>query len=345
VHANPTSLFPVLPPDADAIKNGWSSAMPIDETKCSYTAPDGPPSPDAETWTFEEDIDNVFTPIYEITRHCTNEFDVKRGIVRKLTSTSKQGWPKSQEERVHQGVMEFAEQRTIESPELTSLDKEMMRYFDVCAAYDDVMEKADFTNMKETLGEAEGVLKQAQGTFNVPAVEAMIEKKLDDFNQSRAYELENAERFGKLIGKPSEDWKTEDLAGHPRSLEDYKGKVVLLDFWYRGCGWCIRAMPQLKQLSDEFPKDKVAVIGMNNDRHQEDAQLVIEKMGLNYETLKNGSFDDGIHSKYGVQGWPTLVVLDGQGVVRDVHVGYSPNLRKELGDKIRKLLGEKVAEN
>ena len=143
--------------------------------------------------------------------------------------------------------------------------------------------------MKETLDEAEGVLKQAEGSFELPVVEAMLKKKLDEFGQSRNYELENAERFGKLIGKPSEDWKTEDLAGHPRSLEDYRGKVVVLDFWYRGCGWCIRAMPQFKQLSDEFPKDKVAVIGMNNDGHLEDAQLVIEKMGLNYETLKNGS--------------------------------------------------------
>ena len=99
VHANPTPLFPVLPPDADAIKNGWSSATPIDETRCSYTAPAGPPGPDAETWTFEEDIDNVFSPIYEVTRHGTNEFDLQRGIIRKLTTTSKQGWPKSQEER------------------------------------------------------------------------------------------------------------------------------------------------------------------------------------------------------------------------------------------------------
>ncbi len=82
----------------------------------------------------------------------------------------------------------------------------------------------------------------------------MLKKKLDEFGQSANYELENAERFGKLIGKPSEDWKTTISTVHPRSLEDYRGKVVLLDFWYRGCGWCIRAMPQLKQLADEFPQ-------------------------------------------------------------------------------------------
>ena len=171
----------------------------------------------------------------------------------------------------------------------------------------------------------------------------MLKNSLEQHKQSRGYYLETAERFAKLIGQRSDDWKTEDLEGHPRSLADYRGKVVLLDFWYRGCGWCIRAMPQLKQLADDFPRDKVAVLGMNNDRNLDDARLVIEKMGLNYETLKNGGNENGIHAKYGVRGWPTLVILDGAGVVRHVHSGYSPTLRQKLGDKIRELLDENIA--
>ena len=82
---------------------------------------------------------------------------------------------------------------------------------------------------------------------------------------------------------------------------------------------------------------------MNSDQNLADAQLVIEKMGLNYPTLKNGKGDDAINTKYGVQGWPTLVVLDCQGVIRHIHVGYTPTLRHELGDKIRSLLAEKPA--
>jgi hypothetical protein len=63
-------------------------------------------------------------------------------------------------------------------------------------------------------------------------------------------------------------------------------------------------------------------------------------MGLNYDTLKNGENEEGIHAKYGVQGWPTLVILDGAGVVRHIHIGYSPRLREELGKKVRELLAE-----
>jgi hypothetical protein len=79
---------------------------------------------------------------------------------------------------------------------------------------------------------------------------------------------------------------------------------------------------------------------MNNDRELENARFVIEKMKLNYETLKNGENEEGIHAKYGVQGWPTLVILDGAGVVRHIHIGYSPRLREELGQKVRELLAE-----
>ena len=83
----------------------------------------------------------------------------------------------------------------------------------------------------------------------------------------------------------------------------------------------------------------IMLLNLDDDRH------VIEKMGLNYASLKNGGHEHGIHQKYGVQGWPTLVVLDGEGVVRHVHVGYSPQLGKELAAKIREILAGQVATN
>ncbi len=216
----------------------------------------------------------------------------------------------------------------------------MTRYFDVCAAYDDVIAAQDYAHIAETLEEAEALLKEAEGEFELPAVQAALRGKLKHHERVAGYLHKAAKRFGKLLDQPSADWETTDLEGHPRSLAGYKGKVVLLDFWYRGCGWCIRAMPQLKQLADDFPRDKVAVLGINNDQNLDDARFVIDKMGLNYETLRNGDHPNVIHNKYGIAGWPTLVILDGQGVVRHIHSGYSPTLRKDLGRKIRELLEE-----
>jgi thiol-disulfide isomerase/thioredoxin len=117
-------------------------------------------------------------------------------------------------------------------------------------------------------------------------------------------------------------------------LADYRGKVVVMDFWYRGCGWCMYAMPQVKQLAEDFSGKPVVVLGMNTDREEKDARLVIDTMGLKYPTIHAQE----IPKKYGVQGFPTLIIIDAEGVVRDVHVGYSPTLRDDLAKKIKGLL-------
>jgi thiol-disulfide isomerase/thioredoxin len=109
---------------------------------------------------------------------------------------------------------------------------------------------------------------------------------------------------------------------------------VILDFWYRGCGWCIRAMPQINALADDFKGQPVAILGMNTDRVESDARLVIEKLGLKYPTLKA----EGLPQKYGVQGFPTLVIIGPDGKVHDLHVGYSPTLREEVAKAVKELL-------
>ena len=73
---------------------------------------------------------------------------------------------------------------------------------------------------------------------------------------------------------------------------------------------------------------------MNTDRKEEDALFVVEKMELNYANLKA----TGLPEKYHVQGFPTLIILDQQGVIRDVHVGYSPTLRDEVVQSVNQLL-------
>ena len=131
-----------------------------------------------------------------------------------------------------------------------------------------------------------------------------------------------------------------DSKTQEHDLADYRGKVVILDFWYRGCGWCVRAMPQMKQIATHFKDQPVAVIGMNTDRNEDDARFVIKKMGLNYTNLKA----EGLPEKYKVQGFPTLLIIDQAGIVRDIHVGYSPQLREEVVGSVEKLLKAQQAQ-
>ena len=60
-------------------------------------------------------------------------------------------------------------------------------------------------------------------------------------------------------------------------------------------------------------------------------------MGLNYTNLKA----EGLPEKYKVQGFPTLIIIDQQGVVRDIHVGFTPQVREEVVEAVEKLLNTK----
>src|SRR5205814_8026697 len=133
------------------------------------------------------------------------------------------------------------------------------------------------------------------------------------------YSVDQAKRLAGVLNKPAAEWEAKDLDDHPISAKSLRGKVVVMDFWYRGCGWCMYAMPQVKQLAADFKDKPVAILGMNTDDEVKDAQFVIDAMGLTYPTIKA----KGIPEKYQVQGFPTLIIVDKDGVVRDAHVGYS----------------------
>jgi len=72
---------------------------------------------------------------------------------------------------------------------------------------------------------------------------------------------------------------------------------------------------------------------------EEDARFIVEAFGLRHPTIKAR----GINDKYGIHGFPTMVIIDPQGVVRDVHVGYSKTLREDVAKKIDEALAKPAA--
>jgi thiol-disulfide isomerase/thioredoxin len=179
-------------------------------------------------------------------------------------------------------------------------------------------------------------LESAVSRVKDPSLQDIVKKDLARLDEQMHYAQQENDRNDSVVNKPAATWTTTDLNGQKHSLEDYRGKVVALDFWYRGCGWCMRAMPQIKALNEQFRGQPVVILGMNTDQKDKDAQFVIDKLQLNYATLHG----TGIPEKYGVQGFPTFIVIDQKGVVRARHVGYSPLLQEEMAKTISGLLAE-----
>ena len=150
--------------------------------------------------------------------------------------------------------------------------------------------------MDAVLSQAETTLKDAREQLTVAVLREQIDEQLKSHSRMASYYAEEAKNRSAVLGQPAADWETKDLDGKTHSLKGYRGKVVILDFWYRGCGWCIRAMPQVKELAEEFKGQPVAVLGMNTDRDEKDAKFVVDEMSLNYPVLKA----EGIPEKYSV---------------------------------------------
>jgi thiol-disulfide isomerase/thioredoxin len=180
------------------------------------------------------------------------------------------------------------------------------------------------------------ILERAIAAATTDAIKAKLRRELSYHAERAEFERQRAAEHGKRLGKPSPEWESEDFAGNRHSIAGYRGKVVVLDFWFRRCGWCLRAMPQLKAVAAHYDDKPVAVLGMNVDRNPTDATFTIEKMALNYPSLRAR----GVNKQYAVLGYPTLVVIDKQGIVRHYHTGYSEHLREELIALIDKLLAE-----
>jgi thiol-disulfide isomerase/thioredoxin len=324
---HPEALFPLLPPEQAKVQAGWESVRDDDRTIYkSLPTPAG--------FVFEGVHQSPMDKVYLSSSKAKYTFDAARGYVVRAESVSTQGYGFNGKGT---GTTELVSVKTVEPAALKALANAADKYFAAVEAYDNLTDAAEKTSAEEAkalLAKAVEGLKAASAGVENEELRTNLMDKVKQHEQMMKYTLEGIERRAKVKGQPAFDFETTSIDGKKVKLSDLRGQVVVLDFWYRGCGWCIKAMPQMNQLAEDFAGKPVVIFGMNTDRDEADAKFVIEKMALKYPTLKG----EGLPEKFGVQGFPTLIVIDQQGRVHDIHVGYTPTLREDIGKEIRQLL-------
>jgi thiol-disulfide isomerase/thioredoxin len=119
------------------------------------------------------------------------------------------------------------------------------------------------------------------------------------------------------IGRTPPDIEGEDIDGKPMRLSEFRGKVVVLSFWATWCGPCIQLVPHDRALVDKMKGRPFALVGVNGDDDRERVKEVSAKEGINWRSFWSGGAKKGIPLQWGVSGWPTIFVIDGNGVIRD----------------------------
>jgi thiol-disulfide isomerase/thioredoxin len=119
------------------------------------------------------------------------------------------------------------------------------------------------------------------------------------------------------IGQTPPDIEGEDIDGKPMRLSEFRGKVVVISFWATWCGPCMQLVPQDRALVEKMKGRPFVLVGVNGDDDRERVKAVSAKEGINWRSFWSGSARQGIPLQWGVSGWPTIFVIDGNGVIRD----------------------------
>lgn len=123
-------------------------------------------------------------------------------------------------------------------------------------------------------------------------------------------------------GGAAEDFELETLSGERRTLSDYEGKVVFLNFWATWCAPCVEEMPAMQTLADRFEGDGLRVVAVNVRERREQAGAFVEELGLEYTVLLDSNGE--ALSAYNVRGLPTTIIIDREGQIVGTKLGYHP---------------------
>lgn len=142
---------------------------------------------------------------------------------------------------------------------------------------------------------------------------------------------------GQNVDSIAPQFTLDDINGKSVSLNDYKGKVIILDFWATWCPPCREEIPDFIALQNEYGKKGLQIIGIAVDRDGiKSVKPFYENMGMNYPVLLT---DGKVESRYGgIRAIPTTFIIDKKGSIVKKYVGFQSKavFEKEIKELLTK---------
>lgn len=171
-----------------------------------------------------------------------------------------------------------------------------------------------------------------EGAWKLKAI--VFEKESPELIEQKR--LRNNRRNGEdpLMNKLAPEVEAVDMAGESFKLSDFRGKLVVLNFWFIGCKPCIMEMPDLNDLVEEYENKEIVFLAFALDRASSINEF-LKKEAFEYRIIPDGR---AIASDYAVYSYPTHFIIDPSGKVVFSQTGYSTNLKSTLKNRINGLL-------
>jgi cytochrome c biogenesis protein CcmG, thiol:disulfide interchange protein DsbE len=136
------------------------------------------------------------------------------------------------------------------------------------------------------------------------------------------------------IGQNAPDFTVRD-SDHQLTLSQFKGQVVVLNFWASWCAPCVEEMPSLIQMQAKLEKNGVTVVGVSIDADEGAYHKFLKAYGVNFIAVRDEAQKSA--RLYGTRGWPETYIIDRTGVVRRKFIGPVNWNSVEITDYLTKL--------
>ena len=140
-------------------------------------------------------------------------------------------------------------------------------------------------------------------------------------------------------GQPAPNFKVVTTSGQTVSHENYRGYVLVIDFFASWCIPCREAVPHLVEMNRKYGKQGLQVLGLSAD---EDGERVVksfaEEHHINYPVALAG---ETVQTDFGIRAVPVLFVIDKKGKVVEIFRGFSDEIGRSMEQLIKRLLAEK----
>lgn len=122
----------------------------------------------------------------------------------------------------------------------------------------------------------------------------------------------------------------------PFDLAQYRGRVVVVDFWASWCAPCRRSIPWLNEMYSRYGEQGLVIVGINVDRNRGDAERFLREVPIDFEVVYDS--DGELAERYQVEAMPSTYIFDRNGELAERHLGFLNRKRSEYEALLGRLL-------